>query len=160
MFLKSFLSKSEVRIRITPTIEKAICEFAGTDKFAKALPALEAAVRLTAEIRRDTLGGCQFFEKLSNGEVVKVNFNFDQIEDNTKATERVRITDELQTDIINMAELLGCQSANDDETKFVNARPYILNAINTATLLKEATENGSKFLIKYEDGEKQVIRFM
>ncbi|EGQ8962276.1 hypothetical protein GJM95_25800, partial [Vibrio parahaemolyticus] len=61
MFLDSILAIANVRVRLTPSLVEDICKLSGTDKFSKALPNLEIAIKTVSSILDDINRGCKVY---------------------------------------------------------------------------------------------------
>jgi hypothetical protein len=160
MFLSSILSKSDIRVRFSQAVDSAICDFAGTDKFAKALPSLELAIKLIVEIHKDMVRGCKFFKIDAEDLHFSVNLLLVPAVITGTADVRNRITKELEEDIIHLADQMGFTRADGLKTTFSNAQPYLLAAINMASLLRNSIDDGSKFYMVEPSGEKFIIKFL
>lgn len=157
MFLSSVLSMSDTRVRITPSLEKAVCQFAGTDKFSKALPIIEQAVKVYDSIRKEIAQGSVFYEEDENGQQFIAAFNLDPFSFKEPSSVRVRITKDLEQEIIN---LVGQENEEDKEKAFRVAQPYLNAAIHFSILLKGELDKGSKYFLKDSNGELAKVRFI
>lgn len=163
MFLNSILAIANVRVRLTPSLVEEICKLAGTDKFSKALPNLEIAIKTVSGILDDINRGCKVYVVDAEGNKGKISFDVQcalgDDEEDENATMRNRITKGLANDIITLAERMGFKRKDGKATTISNALPYLHAAIIIAEDLKERLDNGTKFYLVEPNGEKYIMRF-